>query len=207
MSLKKASKKCRASYILLGSIVTAALIAVCMIHELYEHLAEIAEYRSIEAATGMITAAVDRTISRCDTAELYTLTTDESGKVLSAQLDANAVNRVKNILIEEMEKGIEELGDNGISIPIGTLLGLPFLSGKGADIDLGVQQLGAVKSELTSSFESAGINQTHLKVYVTVTVEIRAILPDGHTDISVTEEHIINDSLIVGEIPRAYIAK
>ena len=207
MSLKKASGKCRASYILLIIILVVIVIILSMIYQLYAHLAEISEYRGREAATGIITSAVDRTISRCDTTELYTLTTDDSGKVLSAQLDANAANRVKNILIEETEKGLEELGEKGISIPVGTLLGIPFVSGRGAEIDLGVQQLGAVKSELTSHFESAGINQTRLTIYVNVTVEIRAILPDGHTDITVTEEHIISDSLIVGDIPQAYIAK
>lgn len=207
MSLKKTSKKCRASYILLVVICVVMVAVISIIHEMYKHLAEISEYRGREAATSIITSAVDSTISRCDTAELYTLTTDGSGKVLSAQLDANAANRLKNILIEETEAGLEELGNDGISIPIGTLLGIPFISGKGMDIDLGVQQLGAVRSELTSSFESAGINQTRLTICVTVTVEVRAILPDGHTDISVTEEHIISDSLIVGEIPQAYLTK
>lgn len=207
MSLKKASKKCRASYILLTLVLVAAMIVLCIVHELYKHLEEISEYRGREAATEIITEAVDRTNSRCNAAELYTLTTDDSGKVLSAQLDANAANHLKNVLIEETESGLEELGNKGISVPIGTLLGIPFVSGRGADVDLGVQQLGAVKSELNSAFESAGINQTRLTIYVTVTVEIRAIMPNGHTDISVTEEHIICDSLIVGDIPQAYLAK
>lgn len=207
MSLKRASKKCRASYILLAVLFFALVIGICIVHELYKHLAEISEYRGREAATEIITSAVSRTISRCDTEELYLLSTDEKGRVLSAQLNANAANRLKNVLIEETERGIEELGNRGISVPIGTLLGIPFVSGRGADIDLGVQQLGAIKSELNSSFESAGINQARLTIYVTVTVEIRAILPDGHTDITVSEEHIISDSLIVGDIPQAYIAK
>ena len=124
--------------------------------------------------------------------------------MIAAQLDTAAANRLKNRLTEEVSCGLSELDENGISIPIGTLLGIPLFSGKGHSIDLGVQQLGAVKSEFSSKLEAAGINQTRLTVYVTITVEIRAILPNGHRDISVCEEQIINDSLIVGDIPQYY---
>ena len=206
MSLKRTSKKCRLSYILLAVLGMAVIIATCMVHELDQHLAEITEYRGREAATEVITAAVDRTMSRCGDGPLYILERDESGRVLSAQLDAAAANRLKNLLTEETESGLEKLGDEGISIPIGTLLGIPVFSGRKASFEIGVQQLGAVKTELTSDLETAGINQTRLTVMVTVTVEIRAILPDGHTDITVTEDHILNDSMIVGDIPQAYFA-
>ena len=124
--------------------------------------------------------------------------------ISSGRKPAAAANRLKNQLTEEVSCGLSELDENGISIPIGTLLGIPVFSGKGHGIDLGVQQLGAVKSEFSSKLEAAGINQTRLTVYVTITVEIRAILPNGHRDISVCEEQIINDSLIVGDIPQYY---
>ena len=180
---------------------------ICAIGELREHLAEIAEYRCKAAATEIITSAIDRTLCYSSEKTLYVLTTDSSGKVLSAQLDANAANRIKNKLTEEIEKELEALSDDGISVPIGTLLGIPLLAGNDTAVDLSVQQLGAVKSDFRSSLEEAGINQTRLTVYITVTVEIRAILPNGHKDVTVAEEHMISDSLIVGDTPDAYLSK
>ena len=82
---------------------------------------------------------------------------------------------------------------------------MPFFTSKGAAFELGVQQLGAVTGDFSSTLESAGINQTRLTVMITVTVEIRAILPDGHTDINAQEEYIINDCMIVGDIPETYM--
>ena len=205
MRSRRTSKKSKASYIILSVIVVIVFVVTCMAHELNEHLAEMTEYRGREAAEEVITSAVDRTMRRFGNKQLYSLTYDGSGRVVSAQLDANAVNSLKNILTEEVGRGLDELGENGISIPIGTLLGVPLFSGKGAAFELGVQQMGAVTSEFSSKLESAGINQTRLTVCVTVTVEIRAILPDGHTDITAREEHIISDSLIVGDIPETYM--
>lgn len=207
LSLKRRSKKCRASYILLVLFTMLIVVVVVMIHELNEHLEEIAEFRSREAATEVMTSAIDRTLTRCGGDKLYSINVDENGKVLSVQMDTSAANRLKNILTEETERGLEKLGQDGISIPLGTLLGIPLFSGKGTAVKLGVQQLGAVESDFSSRLESAGINQTRLTVYVTVNVEIRAILPDGHGDIKVREDYIINDSIIVGDIPKAYLAK
>lgn len=205
MSRRRASKKCRASYIILAVIVVIVVTVTCMAHELNEHLAEITEYRGRKAATEVLTAAVERTMARCGDTQLYRLGYDDSGQVISARLDVNAANRLKNILTEEVGRGIDKLGEDGISIPFGTLLGVPFFTGKGAAFELGVQQLGAVTGDFSSTLESAGINQTRLTVMITVTVEIRAILPDGHTDITTQEEYVINDCMIVGDIPETYM--
>ena len=203
LSLKRRSKKCRASYILLAVLILLAAVTAVMVQELSEHFAEIAEFRSREAATDVMTAAVDETLSLCGDDTLYRINNDSSGRVISAQLNTAAANRLKNTLTREIELGLEEMGDEGVLIPLGTLLGIPVFSGRGTSLRLGVQQLGAVDSEFSSSIESAGINQTRLTVYVKVTAEIRIILPDGHKDISISEDYIINDSIIVGDIPQA----
>ncbi|MBQ8967942.1 sporulation protein YunB [Ruminococcus sp.] len=207
MSRRHTSKKCKLSYILLIIIILMIAAAAAAACEIGEHLAEIAEYRGRAAATEIVTAAVDRTMSRCKDEKLYQLVCDEKGRVLSAELNAASANRLKNILTEEIEHGLEKLGEEGIAIPVGTLLGIPVFTGKGAAFELGVQQLGAVTARLSSDLQSAGINQTRLTVNVTVTVSIRAILPDGHNDITVTEEHIISDNMIVGEVPHTYLAE
>ncbi len=203
LSLKRRSKKCRASYILLAVLILLAAVTAVMVQELNEHFAEIAEFRSREAATDVMTEAVEETLSLCGDDTLYRINTDSSGRVMSAQLDTAAANRLKNTLTRQIELGLEEMGDEGVLIPLGTLLGIPVFSGRGTSLRLGVQQLGAVDSEFSSSIESAGINQTRLTVYVKVTAEIRIILPDGHKDISISEDYIINDSIIVGDIPQA----
>ena len=207
MSRKRVSRKCKASYIILVILIVIIATGICIVGELREHLAEIAEYRCREAATDIITAAVDITISRCPCCDIYKLSTDEKGKVLSAQLNADSANRVKNILTAEVEKELNKLDKDGISIPIGTLIGIPLPAVGSNSVDLSVQQIGAVKSEFRSTLETAGINQSRLTVYAVVTVDIRAILPNGHTDIRITEEHIITDCLIIGEVPQSYFGE
>ena len=206
MSRKRVSRKCKASYIFLVLLFLIVLTLICMIGEVHEHFADITEYRCREAATEIITDAVARTISSYSCDDIYTVTKDKNGSVVYSQLNTDPANRIKNILTREIESDLEMLGDNGISIPLGTLLGIPLFSGNDATIQLEVQQLGSVKSEFRSNLESAGINQTRLTVYTVVTVDIRAILPDGHRDISVKEEYLIADCIFVGDIPQTYIS-
>ena len=204
MRLRHTAKKRRLTYVLMGVVIVILIFVLTAVREIGEHLSEISEYCGREAAMDIIGSALEQIMAENHDTSLYTLKFDDTGKVIAVQLDTAAANRLKNQLTDEVSCGLSELDENGISIPIGTLLGIPVFSGKGHSIDLGVQQLGAVKSEFSSKLEAAGINQTRLTVYVTITVEIRAILPNGHRDISVCEEQIINDSLIVGDIPQYY---
>ncbi|MBQ8107334.1 MAG: sporulation protein YunB, partial [Ruminococcus sp.] len=134
----------------------------------------------------------------------YFLQRDDSGRITSAQLDPAAANKLKSCLEKNISLELEKLGEEGIDIPIGTLTGINYLSGKGGGVNIGIAQIGSASSELNSVFESAGINQTRLRLSVTVTVTISAILPTGSTKIRMKEEYLLCDSLIVGEVPEKY---
>ena len=82
---------------------------------------------------------------------------------------------------------------------------LPFFSGRGPEISLKLHQVGAVDTEIHSEFISEGINQTKHRISVLVTVEISAILPLHSTDIKISDEFLVSETVIVGEIPNVYL--
>ncbi len=207
MSAKRPTLKCRLSYILAAIIIIFGLFIINILHELGEHIVEISRFKGREAANNIILDAVDLTLESypCDT--LYTALRDSDGRILSVQIDPAKANQVKNSIIRNVENGLEELGEDGIKIPIGTLSGITYLSGKGAKLNIDLHQMGAVDSELVSNFESAGINQTRLRITVLVKVEISAVLPNGSADIKVNDEYLLCETIIVGEVPQLYMGE
>ena len=75
------------------------------------------------------------------------------------------------------------------------------------DIPLRLHQIGAAKTELKSDLTEAGINQTKYSLYLTVTIEMTAILPAHSTDIVVSYDYPVSETVIVGEIPDMYLDK
>ena len=65
-------------------------------------------------------------------------------------------------------KDILEIDSREISIPLGTILGISALSGKGPKIKTTVTLASNVTSTINNSFTSTGINQTMHEIYVNV---------------------------------------
>jgi sporulation protein YunB len=90
-----------------------------------------------------------------------------------------------------------------MSVPLGTLTGITYLSGRGPEVKIKLHQIGAVDAQIVSKFESAGINQTKHSLKIEVKVELSAILPGHSTDVTVEDEYLVGETVIVGQIPQA----
>ena len=93
-----------------------------------------------------------------------------------------------------------------MGVPLGTLTGITLFSGRGADINIKLHQVGAVDAKVISEFTSAGINQTRHSMKVEITAELSAILPGHSTDIKMTDEYLIGETVIVGELPQGVVS-
>ncbi|MCL2695391.1 MAG: sporulation protein YunB [Clostridiales bacterium] len=102
------------------------------------------------------------------------------------------------------QQRIMALGEQGISIPVGTLSGVPTFAGMGPNIKLKFTPAGAVRSSFSSEFRSAGINQTLHRITLKLVATLRVILPGKSYSISVVAEAPIAESIIVGDVPNAY---
>ena len=204
MKTKRKALKHRLICVFVILMLTLIAVVISVMSGLDEHIEEIASYHCKAAAGRVMLSAADETIAQQQNTQLYFLQRDDSGRITSAQLDPAAANKLKTCLEKNISLELEKLGEDGIDIPIGTLTGINYLSGKGSGVNIGIAQIGSASSELNSVFESAGINQTRLRLSVTVTVTISAILPTGSTKIRMKEEYLLCDSLIVGEVPEKY---
>lgn len=118
-------------------------------------------------------------------------------------LQVNSVNvdlfarKVTALIRTEMAKFENE----GVNIPIGTLSGIPFISGIGPEIELNLLNLGIVDADFISEFAAAGVNQTIHRLYMRIIVNMTIVLPGYTIAFDNSSQVIICESVIAGEVP------
>lgn len=207
MSVHKVSVKCRLSYLLLVIIIGMVIIMLSVLSQLRKHIGEISEYKGKEQANRIIAETIENKIDKFSDTEFLDIIRDDSGRIISAEVNSAEVNKVKNELVSQINDRLCKAENESVEIPIGTLTGVTYFTGRGFNLNLRLHQIGSVKSEMKSTFESAGINQTKFRLYIEISVYMKAVLPFNTQEISVTEEYLVSESVIVGEVPEMYISK
>ena len=120
------------------------------------------------------------------------------------QADSAKLNALAAICANDAQQRIAALGDQGITIPIGTVSGIPILAGRGPKLTLHFTPAGAVTSSFASEFTSAGINQTRHRINICLTATVRVVLPGMSQSLPVQAEATIAENVIVGTVPNTY---
>ena len=127
----------------------------------------------------------------------------DGGSVAAITTNAASINSVKTYITERAQERIDELSHcQGISIRLGNFTGLVFLSNFGPDLQFSVDSSQTVSCEFSSSFESAGINQTVHHITITVYVDLLIYSPFRIDEtVSTASTFEIAQSVIVGTVP------
>jgi len=157
-------------------------------------------------ATKAVNEAVTATLSEGKPAyaDLITVTTAADGSVTSLTADTAAVNLLKSTVSLAILERVGNKQKINVSIPLGTLLGSHYFTGRGPFIKIPVGMSGNVLTEMKSEFTAAGINQTRHRLVLEVKTHIFAAIPTAYTTITVDTSFIIAESILLGKIPDAY---
>lgn len=149
-----------------------------------------------------ISDAVEKTLEETPGEDFVNISTDGDGMVTAVNTDANSVNKFKSDLESEITSSLEEIHTENISIPIGAFSGLTMLTEFGPKMTFTYFLTGSFETQITDSFESAGINQTLHKVELTVTGTVILAAYGYEEEIEVTTNYIISQTVIGGEVPQ-----
>ncbi|MCD7732669.1 MAG: hypothetical protein LUH56_04450 [Oscillospiraceae bacterium] len=136
--------------------------------------------------------------------DLVRLTFSDSGFVTAVEYDSAEINRIKLSLSNSLVSGLEKLRTSKIKVPIGSLTGNAYLSGRGLSLRLRIMQSSVPVIEVISSFESEGINTVLHRIIIRITVETEAYLPPRRASFTLTQDFVIAQTIIVGDIPSGY---
>ena len=130
---------------------------------------------------------------------------DANGDLNSIKINATRVNAVMQRSVQKTQNGLSDMISSGVNIPVGSVSGITFLSGKGPNLNVAVIPVGAVDARLRSEFSEIGINQTIHKIYLSLDSTIKIIIPGAGNTIKSSSEVLLVESVIIGKVPDTYL--
>ena len=125
--------------------------------------------------------------------------------IVMVKADTVRLNTLATKISLKGQDELEKMGKVGFKIPLGYVSKVSILSYLGPDIIVKMRPIGRVEVSYESIFESAGINQTRLKIYMNVKSTMQIILPFESRDLEVVNNVPVCETIIVGEIPRTIL--
>lgn len=198
----------RKKWIILAAVLAAVIGVFVFFHKnVAGMLYSLSEATVRAAATEAVNDAVSQTLrwNNVDYNKLVTVTRGEDNRVLSLEADAQSVNLLARQTVTLSMANLSEAYGEGVKVPIGVFTGIEFLAGFGPRVTFQIIPIGSVSCDFRSSFDTAGLNQTLHSIYMDVTAAVSVVMPSKTEEISVVTQVLICESVIVGEIPDAYL--
>lgn len=129
---------------------------------------------------------------------------DEVGNILMLESNMKNINIVISDVASRIQIGIDNTKEEDVNIRLGSFTGVRLLSGSGFKVPIRISTIGNVKTDVRSEFKSKGINQTLHRLYLQIETEISILTPFNTIQESVTNQLILAENIIVGEIPETY---
>lgn len=136
--------------------------------------------------------------------ELYTIEKDEAGNLVIIKSNVVPINNMISDLTESIQNRFNEMENDEIKIPLGNLFGGYYFAGVGPSIPAKVRTSGTLDTEVKSEFIAQGINQTLHRVYVNFECYVKIVTPVKNFEKKITNQVIIAEHVIVGNIPDSY---
>lgn len=132
------------------------------------------------------------------------LTKSYNGAISYVQADSVTINKLKTDIVTKVDKTLDNNKNLETIVQLGSVVNSSLLSNRGPKIKVYFDLYCSTNSEISSSFTSAGLNQTLHSLKLLVTTEFCLVLINDQYFDKITSDYLIAESVIVGEVPSAY---
>lgn len=203
---KKQTRKRKWLGCCLGALALLFILFFCFQRNVTRVLISISEATMRASTTIAVNDAVYYTLSdEMRYEDLVTITRDNEDNIVGISTDPLKINKIARDTASVSQSNLKNLSLNGIPIPLGALTGIEAFAGLGPSIHFRIIPVSSVTCGFSSDFESVGINQTKHSIYLNVVADISIVMPSRTENFAVRTDILIGESVIVGEIPNAYL--
>lgn len=195
--------------VLRGLLLAALLLAALTLY-LEQNLTQVtlslAQANARTLAVTVLNDAVERVVrSGVSYDELIHVTQGAGGQISLLQADTAAMNRLAADAVALAQSQLESTDNQYVQVPLGSALGLTLLAGSGPKIRVQILPVGAISSRFDTEFQSAGINQTRHRIFLTLSAAVRLVIPTGAKTIEASTQVAVAESIIVGQVPESFV--
>lgn len=166
---------------------------------------DIAQVQVKAQTTQAVNEAVLSVLQGVDYADFVTVEKNSQNEVVLITANSNSVNQLARTASIVTQGKINTLFQQAISIPLGTLSGIPLLSQLGPDVNIVIDPVGTAQCSFVSHFETAGINQTLHRIYLNVSSTVDVIIPSSHQVVQIETPILVCETVIVGKVPDTFL--
>jgi len=201
-------KKTRVLIRLAAIFIILAVFANYADKRLSPYLEEISQLKAQTIVTDTVSKVVAETFSDYVTYDdIVVISRDRAGNITSIRTDVVKLNKLSAKISQDIGQRLSRLHKDKISIPLGTLLGIPILAASGPELHMDVMPYGSVEADFKSEFSSEGINQTRHTIYLLVKAKVSVTVPLFSKNTEVTAAIPVAETVIVGKVPGIYFKR
>lgn len=167
---------------------------------------ELISYAARNAASAATTAGVENSLDtdKVRYADLIKFGRDQSGNIVSVTTDAYYLNKIGNNIGDEIDKNINQMKSYIIKIPFSVLFSEQLINGRGPKMPLVFVMTGITTTDFENEFTAAGVNQTHHRIMMSITVNTYVIHSGNVTVVPYKTNVCIAESIVVGITPQTF---
>lgn len=167
---------------------------------------ELISYAARNSASAATTAGVENSLDtdKVRYADLIKFGRDQSGNIVSVTTDAYYLNKIGNNIGDEIDKHINQMKSYIIKIPFSVLFSEQLINGRGPKMPLVFVMTGITTTDFENEFTAAGVNQTHHRIMMSITVNTYVIHSGNVTVVPYKTNVCIAESIVVGITPQTF---
>ena len=198
----------RSTRIILKAIIVLAMLSIVLVPPAL-YLRDLTSQMATSDAIDQITLTINEVIHRkmsegtFDYNYFVNLEKDAQGNITAITTNMSRINTLSSEILQEVVNTAGG-GDLNLKVPLGNLLGLNLLHGRGPDIPVRVIMLTSSFADFRNDLSSAGINQTRHQIVLEVMVDIDVLIPWETVSTRVVSEVLVAETVIVGQVPEMY---
>ena len=196
-------RKIIAVLIILVAVITA--VAVFVTKNVNPMIITISHEKIRALTNDAVSRAVLDVMSKNSSTEYLTVVRDDNQNIKSVEIDSEAVSALAQEITIDAQKKINEVGQDGIKIPVGSLSGVTLFTGLGPDINIKIYLVGSTQTKITSVFTDSGINQTVHRLYLNIGGSVAVAVPGLPSTIDTNTQVLMGEMIIIGEVPPTYL--
>lgn len=195
-----------------GRLLASALVAslLFMLFSSYRYFRELSASIGMSDASDLVIDAINTAVLDIMEEENYSykdfvmLNTAANGEITAMTTNTILINRLAAEILQQVSIDAD-CGSLNVSVPIGNLTGSSLLLGKGPHIEIEVIVLTSSYATVENRFTDCGINQTKHQLFLDMTLDIDILIPLQTLSTRVTQEILIAETIIVGEVPQMFV--
>lgn len=140
-----------------------------------------------------------------DKGNFYEIRYDGDGNVALISGDMVVINALMRDVAAISQRDVNLLcKSEDVQVPYSSVLGSMLIANYGGKYTLKLENIGNIQCNFRTTFESVGINQTLLCMYIDLFADISVMLPLYVKNIKVQNSMVVYQNLIVGKVPEFY---